>query len=54
MLDNPEYTKSALKKIELYEMNNIFQGENLIMTFESSICVLNTKLMKIKVQRYLL
>lgn len=54
MLDNPEYIKSALKKVELYEMNNIFQGENLILTFESSTCVLNTKLMKKKVQRYLL
>ncbi|MCR5421110.1 MAG: hypothetical protein K6E98_08895 [Lachnospiraceae bacterium] len=54
MLDNPEYAVSAVKKIELYEKNGIFPGERLILTFESSATVFNSKIMMELTKRYLL
>ncbi|MGN0328659.1 MAG: hypothetical protein ACI4D4_06725 [Lachnospira sp.] len=54
MLDNPEYAKNAVKKIELYETNGIYQGENLILTFESSVSAINIEIMKNLTRRYLL
>lgn len=43
MMDNPEYCKSALEKIELYEREGIFLGERLLATFESSFKSINMK-----------
>lgn len=37
MMDNPEYCKNALEKIEIYESNGIHLGEELFVTFESSL-----------------
>jgi len=54
MMDNPEYARTATKKIELYEKNEIFPGENLILTFETSTQVLDKKILETLVQRYLL
>ena len=53
MMDNPEYARNATKKIELYEKNGIFPGENLILTFETSTQVLDKKILEALVQRYL-
>lgn len=54
MMDNPNYAKSAIQKIELYEKNGIFPGENLILTFETGATSINTELIKIMVKRFLL
>lgn len=54
MMDNPDYARTAVQKIELYEKNGIIPGENLILTFETSLSAINTELIKIMVQRYLL
>ena len=54
MLDNPEYAREAVKKIELYEMNGIFPGEDLFLTYETSTTVINTALMKNLTKRHLL
>lgn len=54
MMDNPEYAKKAVSKIDLYEKNGIFPGENLILTFESSSILINSELVKELVKRYLL
>ena len=54
MLDNPDYAKTAVQKIEMYEMNGLYPGEDLILTFESSITPVNTLLMKKLTQKYLL
>ena len=54
MLDKPEYARTAAQKMELYEINGIYPGENLILTFETSTTVLNTELMKSMVNRYLM
>lgn len=54
MMDNPEYARAAVQKIGLYEMNGIFPGEDLILSFETSTSVLNTVLIKSLTKRYLL
>lgn len=54
MMDNPEYARTAIQKIETYEKNGIFPGGNLIMTFETSMTPINTELMQMNVKKYLL
>ena len=54
MMDNVEYAQAAVKKIDLYEQNNIFPGERLILTFETSATVINSKLLKMMTEKYLL
>ena len=54
MMDNSDYARAAVQKIETYEKNGIFPGENLILTLETSITTINTELMKLMVQKYLL
>jgi hypothetical protein len=54
MMDNPEYARSAVKKIDLYEKNYIYPGENLILTFESSETVINMNIIKELTEKYLL
>ncbi len=41
MMDNPEYCKKALEKIESYENEKIYFGENLFFSFESSLKTIN-------------
>lgn len=43
MMDNPEYCKNALEKIELYESNGIYIGDRLIVSFESSLKPISMK-----------
>ena len=54
MLDNPQYAKNAVKKIELYETNEIYSGDRLILTFETSTSYINTEVMKNLTRKYLL
>lgn len=54
MMDNPDYARSAVQKIELYERNGLFPGEDLILTFETSASIINTELMKELTMKYLL
>ncbi|MCQ2535568.1 MAG: hypothetical protein MJ110_01215 [Lachnospiraceae bacterium] len=54
MMDNPEYAKNAVQKIELYEKNGLYPGERLILTFETSANVINTEILKKLTRRYLL
>lgn len=54
MMDNPDYARTAVQKIESYEKNGIIPGENLILTFETSMSVVNTELIKIMAKKYLL
>lgn len=37
MMDNPDYCKSAIERMELYESNGIHLGERLFVSFESSL-----------------
>ncbi len=54
MMDNPEYAKTAIQKIELYESNEIRPGENLILTFETSLSPINMNIIKDFTQKYLI
>lgn len=53
MMENVEYTKKAIKKIELYEKNGIFPGKNLILTFETQDRPIDVKLLDKIVEEYL-
>ncbi|MDO4961517.1 MAG: hypothetical protein Q4E57_06660 [Eubacteriales bacterium] len=53
MMDDPAYAQNFVRKIELYEYNGIFPGEQLILTFETDKSVLNTKTIELMVNRYL-
>ena len=52
-VDDPTYAKKMVKKIHAYENNGIFQGERLILTFETEQTVLNTNKIEQLVKRYL-
>lgn len=42
MMTDPTYAKNAVRKIEMYEKNGYIPGKNIIYTFESTECPLNT------------
>ena len=43
MMDNPEYSESAIRKLRLYEANGFLPGKNLIITTETSKLPVNSK-----------
>ena len=53
MIDKPEYARAAVKKINSYQMNGIFPGERLILTFETEQDVLNMSVVSRLVDKYL-
>ena len=52
-MDNPEYARAAIRKIECYKKNGIYPGENLILTFETQQNVLDFKIIEEMIDRYL-
>ncbi len=54
MMDDSEYSRKSLRKIETYEKNNIYPGDNLLLTFETSDSPLNTRILDAMVTKYLL
>lgn len=53
MVDVPAYAKNMVRKIQAYERNEIFQGERLILTYETEQIILNTSKIEQLVKRYL-
>ena len=53
MMDNPSYVEKAIGKIRMYEQNEIFPGENLIITYETSRNPISQKVVMILIQKYL-
>ncbi len=53
-MDDPAYAKSAVRKIQAYEENEIYPGERLILTFETEKTGLNMHLVETLAARYLL
>ena len=43
MMDDADYIEKALRKISLYEKNNIFPGTDLILTYETSAMPINSR-----------
>ncbi|MCR5704794.1 MAG: hypothetical protein K6G85_09230 [Eubacterium sp.] len=54
MMDNPNYAESAVKKIEMYENNGIFPGDQLILSFETSATAINMQLVRTLVEKHLM
>ncbi len=54
MMDDSAYSEKAVYKIELYQKNEIFPGERLLMTFETSKSPINMKLFEQMIKKYLL
>lgn len=50
MMDDADYCKKAISKIEEYEKNGIYIGKNLIVTFETSKQTLNTMVLEKMIQ----
>lgn len=53
-VDDPIYARNMVKKVNAYENNGIFQGERLILTYETEQTVLNTNKIEQLVKQYLL
>lgn len=53
-MDDPEYARNAIRKIETYEKNGIFPGQKLILTFETLQDGLDMKVVESLVKEYLL
>ena len=51
-MDDPEYAKKAVRKINAYVLNDIFPGDNLILTFESTGVVLSDRIIKLLIAKY--
>lgn len=54
MMDDPTYAEAAIRKMVTYEQNGIFQGENLICTYETRKNPINQKVVKSLIEHYLL
>lgn len=54
MMDDPDYVETAIQKISSYEQNGIFQGDQLILTYETKLHPLNQKQIGRIIQHYLL
>ena len=52
-MDDPEYAEKNIRKIEKYERNGFFPGENLILTYETTTQPLNTKTIQRMIDHYL-
>ncbi len=53
-MDDPAYARNAVRKIQAYEENGIYPGEQLILTFETERTILDIRMVKSLVERYLL
>ncbi len=54
MVDDENYARNALKKLEAYEKNDILVGQELILTAETKAMPLNIRILEKKIRRYLL
>ncbi|MFM1603011.1 hypothetical protein ABGF26_07765 [Helcococcus ovis] len=53
IMDNKEYVNNAISKLEAYNSIGIYQGKNLIITYETQIKSLNTNFFKNLVNEFL-
>lgn len=54
LIDNSDYRENALRKVSIYEKDNIFLGDKLIVTCESMEQPLNVRELERKIEKYLL
>ena len=53
MMDDTEYVENAIRRIEAYEKNDIFPGENLILTYETQRHPMSPRVIEQKIRKYL-
>lgn len=53
-MDKQDYARAAVRKIELYQINQIYPGDRLIITFETEQNVLNSKIIENLIEKYLI
>lgn len=53
MMDNISYANRNVKKINAYESNGFFYGNNMIQTFETSQIPLDSSVIRRKIEYYL-
>lgn len=54
MVDEANYARNMVRKIQAYENNDIFPGERLILTYETEQTILNTGKIEQLVKKYLI
>lgn len=54
LIDQPDYFKTAMNKIETYSQNQIWLGKNLIITYETTDTSLNVEWIEQIIEEYLL
>lgn len=54
MMDDLEYCEKTLRKIQIYEANGYFAGQNFIFTMETSAQPLSAKELELKIKTFLL
>ncbi len=54
LMDNFEYAQNTAGKLRLYAENNIFPGQNLIITMETQAEPLTTKIVEMMIKAFLL
>ena len=54
MMDKQDYARAAVRKIELYQINHIYPGDRLIITFETEQNILNSKIIENLIEKYLI
>jgi hypothetical protein len=54
IMDQPDYCEKAIRKIETYEKNGIYNGEQLLLSYETSRQPLNMKSVERMIERYLM
>ncbi|MFM1539364.1 hypothetical protein, partial [Helcococcus bovis] len=52
MMDNPDYVKNFVDKINIYYKNGIILGQNLLVTFENTNSYIDNEIVKLLVNKY--
>lgn len=53
MMDNADYCVKAIRKMRLYELNEYYENDNLIFSFETKFNILDTNILERKIKRLL-
>jgi hypothetical protein len=53
-MDEPEYAEKAIRKINSYINNRIFPGDTLIISYESSKVLLDDRVIKSLIEKFVL
>lgn len=54
LMDHADYCEKAIRKLEAYERNGIFQGEKLLLTYETRQHPLNIKTLENLIDKFLI